>query len=70
MRLGKTQNLIVQYIRERGAEHVYLGCGANKGCLTGYFWEEIERSLAALIRRGIVIEKKRGFYALPSDAAN
>ena len=69
-RLGKTQRLILQYLEDAGGEHVSLGCGSRGGCLTGYFWEEVERSLRALIVRGIVVEDKRGFYSLPPNDQN
>ncbi len=73
MRLGKTQKLIIWYMLREGGEHVHVGpaCSRTYELFAGYFWEEVERSLMALIKRGIVIEKKPqrkgGFYALPSD---
>ncbi len=69
MRLGKTQKLILRYMLREGGEHVFVGVTCTRGhdLFGGCFWEEVERSLMALVKRGIVIEKKRGFYALPSD---
>jgi hypothetical protein len=74
MRLGKTQKLILRYMLREGGEHVFVGVTCTRGhdrghdLFGGCFWEEVERSLMALVKRGIVIEKKRGFYALPSDS--
>jgi hypothetical protein len=67
MHLGKTQKLIIQYIEREGSLHVYIGpnCCRAHDLLSGYFWEEVERSLQSLVKRGVVIEKKKGFYALP-----
>jgi hypothetical protein len=68
MRLGKTQALILQLMRDRGGVHVYIGAGMKADCLAGHFFEEVERSLKALVRRGVVIEVKSGFYTLPESA--
>ncbi|WP_297500546.1 hypothetical protein [Ferrovum sp.] len=69
MRLGKTQKLIIWRMLREGGEHVFIGPTRTHGqdLFGGCFWEKVERSLAALVRRGIVVEKKRGFYSLPSD---
>lgn len=67
MRLGKTQKHIIQYLKDSGGKHVYIGATSGKGCLAGYYLEEVERSLAALVRRKIVIEDKPGFYTLPEN---
>jgi hypothetical protein len=67
MRLGKTQRLVVQFLREAGGTHVCLGPSVRAGCLMGYTWEEVSRSLDALIKRGIVVEVKWGFYTLPTQ---
>lgn len=66
-RLGNTQRKILQRLADGGGEHVFLGCGMREGCLSGYFWEEIDRSLLRLIARGLVIEVKQGFYSLPPN---
>lgn len=68
-RLGKTQKKIIEYMKSQGGVHVYMGATIKslKGreFLGGYFWEEIERSLTSLIKRGLVIKVKSGFYTTP-----
>ena len=62
MRLGKTQKLILRYMLREGGEHVFVGVTCTRGhdrghdLFGGCFWEEVERSLMALVKRGIVIE--------------
>lgn len=69
MRIGKTQAAIIGVMKARGGEHVSVGAGMHVfgTPLEGYTAEEVERSLSALVRRGLVIEVKRGFYTLPKE---
>lgn len=64
-RIGKNQALVLQYLQDRGGLHVYLAPGCRSDCLRGFTWEEVERSLHSLVRRGLVIKVKQGFYSLP-----
>lgn len=66
MRLGKIQKALVQWVTEQG--YTYIGAGTTahqRYGLGGRDLEEIERSLQALVARGIIKEHKPGFYSLP-----
>jgi hypothetical protein len=63
MRLGKTQSLIVQYLKECGGRG-FIGATCKAKQFNGLYLEEIERSLQALIKRQVVIKDGIGFYRL------
>jgi hypothetical protein len=66
MRLGKIQKAIVQWVTDNG--YTYIGAGTQnhqRYGLGGRTLEEIERSVQALVARGILKEHKPGFYSLP-----
>lgn len=67
MRLGKVQAAIIQWITDSGG-YTYIGSGTTghqRYGLGGRTLEEIERSLAGLIKRGMIKQQKPGFYSLP-----
>lgn len=65
-RLGKIQKALVQWITESG--YAYIGAGTTahqRYGLGGRDLEEIDRSLDALVARGIIKRWKPNFYSLP-----
>lgn len=65
-RLGKVQKAIVQWVTECG--YTYIGAGTTHHRaygLGGKTLEEIERSVSALVARGIIKQHKPKFYSLP-----
>lgn len=65
-RLGKIQKAVVQWVTENG--YTYIGAGTvnhRRYGLVGRSSEEIQRSVDALVARGIIKEHKPGFYSLP-----
>lgn len=66
MRLGKIQAALMQLLTDAGG-YAYLGAGTTAHQdygLGGRSLEEIQRSLAGLIKRGLIREQKPGFYSL------
>lgn len=67
MRLGKIQAALIQWITDVGG-YTYIGSGTQghlRYGLGGRTLEEVERSLKALVKRGLIVEQKPGFYSLP-----
>lgn len=67
-RLGKTQQFLMNYIREQGGAHVFIGVGVRGSGWAGYDYEEVKRSLDALTRRGLLRVERRCFYDLMPNA--
>ncbi len=66
-RLGPVQKAIVQWVTDGG--YTYIGAGTQHHRtygLAGRTLEEIERSVKALVARGILKQHKPGFYSLPN----
>lgn len=66
-RVGKVQAAILDFVRLGGGRHVYVGAGASVlgTGLAGYYAEELERPIKALVKRGLLVERKNAFYTLP-----
>lgn len=69
MRLGKIQKQIVEYLKLQGPNGGYIGSAPNAGLLLGYTREEVERSMEALKRRGIVVRLSLVRHALATKVA-
>lgn len=54
MRLGQIQRDIVDYLTRCGADGGYIGPLTKDDEFRGYDFEQVERSLAALMRRGVI----------------
>jgi len=66
-RLGTVQKAIVRWVTDGG--YAYIGAGTTHHRsygLGGRTLEEIERSVKALVSRGILKQHKPNFYSLPS----
>lgn len=68
MRLGKTQKQIVAFLESCGEEGGYVFSAPRSGYLKGHDIEEVERSLAALEKRGIVVKLSSARHALSDEA--
>ena len=72
VRLSKLQQLLLEYIAERGGDHVYIGrttVPPARSELSGYTWEGVRLSLRALVKRGVLAEDRSAFYSLTAGAA-
>ncbi len=54
MRLGSIQKDIVAYLNRCGPEGGYIGTTCRAEEFHGYYWEQVERSINALMRRRII----------------
>lgn len=52
--LGRTQKQIVDFLATCGPEGGYIRNASRGGFLRGYYLEEVERSMEALIKRGVL----------------
>lgn len=65
-RLGSVQKAIMQWVTEGG--YTYIGAGTHNHLrygLGGRSLEEVQRSVDALVARGLIKMHKPGFYSLP-----
>lgn len=65
-RLGSVQKAIMQWVTDGG--YTYIGAGTKHHRsygLGGRTLEEIQRSVDALVARGLLKMHKPGFYSLP-----
>jgi hypothetical protein len=64
IKLSKNQEIILNYIKEQGGKHVYIGITLKANWCAGWDWHEVERPLKGLIKRGILTVTSKSFYHL------
>lgn len=65
-RLGPIQKKLIRWISTH--EYVYIGASVvppSNMELGGYSMDEVGPALERLLARGLIIQPKRGFYAMP-----